>query len=71
MAAEGTEEEAGLEREPAAASASPAAAGTPAATPGRRSRPGVPDATYLFGWTMISEFLSGSRTQNIGGTGPP
>jgi hypothetical protein len=26
---------------------------------------------YSEGWTTISEFASGSRTQNIGGTGPP
>src|ERR1700680_964337 len=28
-------------------------------------------ASIQLGWTTISVFLSGSRNQNIGGTGPP
>jgi len=31
----------------------------------------APAVSYDDGWTMASEFPSGSRSQNIGGTGSP
>ena len=34
-------------------------------------RPQVEGRDQLDGWTTMSELPSGSRSQNIGGTGPP
>ena len=46
----------------------PASSAQPAGDRAARARDGV---AYVVGWTTMSELPSGSRSQNIGGTGPP